>query len=180
MCYNNFDYCIKQKFHEYNYSFSYNVPLFTAIAKNKFDIAKLLIDELADINYKPIKYFEDDKKKIPLIISYLYLEKCLNRENLIFVLNNNYDILDNGNDEIIKYWINEFNYFFLELYLKENIKNNKNFEIKNNYYQIAVKKLSINAIIILYEYDKRSKKEILCRVLHYINSYNKRQILMMI
>ncbi|OUM63993.1 hypothetical protein PIROE2DRAFT_9380 [Piromyces sp. E2] len=72
------------KYNDLNYHIiedkTLKAPLFSSIGKNNFEISKLLIQKNADINY-----FNND------IINYLYNQGLLNKKNLRFILNNEFN-----------------------------------------------------------------------------------------
>ncbi|KAG4084325.1 hypothetical protein H8356DRAFT_1436267 [Neocallimastix lanati (nom. inval.)] len=77
--YNTLNYCFQCKSNEYKYSFNENIPLFTAIAKNKFDIANLLLQNKANMCFD-CNIFE-----------YLNYHDLMNKDNLKFILKNEID-----------------------------------------------------------------------------------------
>ncbi|ORX48371.1 hypothetical protein BCR36DRAFT_293838, partial [Piromyces finnis] len=148
-------------------------PLYTALSKNNFEIADVLINNGSNINYK-----ED-------IIYSLYRENLLNCENLNYILNHGYNVSKwLANDKKIYHWIKCSNNEFLEIYFnyiqnmkKENIKNNiqKNNEcILEQYYKLSIYYNNYNAIIILYNYYSGIEKDeniILCRLFLFFMSF---------
>jgi len=154
----------------FKFQFNWNVPLYTAIANNKFQISDLLIEHGADINYQKN------------IIYFLYNENHLNIENLKYILNHGFlieymeckDIENIGNsrikterekskDYLINKWINNDENEFLEIYLKYN-NNPKDKKIKQKYYKNAIRQEKYNALIILFDNDERDKKEIVYEI----------------
>jgi len=157
---------------EFKYQFEWNVPLYTAIANNNFDIANMLMKNGANINY------EKD------VIKYLYDENHLNSENLKFILrtneynnnkdsneiitsidsfkkNNNYNIYN-----LIKEWIIKEKNQLLEIYLKYCNKNNK--LIKTEYYECAIQHNNYTSFIILFDNDSNNKNEIIYEIIKII------------
>jgi len=163
-------------------------PIYAAIDNNDFDISNLLLDYGADINYilcyndiianlnknklipdKVIKYLNEDSFLPINIITYLYKNKLLNFENLTYILNNGFDICE-VYDEIVKDFISN-NYFdtskeenkkyseyscsFLEIFLK----NVKEYEIKSDYYKLALNNSNIITIAILLYYDNNNNNK---------------------
>ena len=136
-------------------------PIFSAIANNDFILSNLLLDYEADINYtNSYTNFYNN------IITYLYENKLLNFENLIYILNNGLDVSEIY-DIIIENFINnnyysiteeedekysEYSNSFLEIFLK----NVKEYNIEKYYYEIAVNNNNIIALIILLNYDKNN------------------------
>jgi len=138
----SFNYFIDKEYYNDGYSFEKNTPLFTAVAKNNFEIASYLLRTDA-ITYSNIN-----------IIRYLYLEKSLNPENLQYILSRK--LVDDDKKErdyIIKKWIQESENVFLELYIKGFLIEN-NIEIEYDYYRKALDFGNYNAVFILFNYDK--------------------------
>jgi len=79
--YNSLDYCFYDNNNKYECSFEKNIPLFTAIAKNKFDIANLLLQNKANMS------FDLDYKNNFNIFQYLKDQNVMNKENLKYILN---------------------------------------------------------------------------------------------
>ena len=184
--YDNLDYCFYYQNGEFDYSFNENIPLFTAIAKNNFEIATVLINNNADINYK----YDIENSDI---ITYLYDKKCLNIENLKYILNNKFIIEKEANNNIIKKWIsndegnkkkeyyfleededsikklksnnegNKYdNQYFLEIYLNHfKDSEEKLLTKKNDYYKIAIQNKNVEALILLLNYDKEERIKVL-------------------
>ncbi|OUM63022.1 hypothetical protein PIROE2DRAFT_10547 [Piromyces sp. E2] len=188
--YNNLDYCFAV--YDYiidpkdNFIYSrYRIPIYTAIANNQFSISDLLLDYGSNINLnKDYKYnFYLNYNNISDIIIYLYKSKLLNFENLTYILNNGFKNSEEFDDYIIKEFINnrhsyisndeDIEYFkysnsFLEIYLK----NVKEYNIKNDYYNFAINEKNITALIILLHYDKNNRNDILLN-----NNHLKKDIL---
>jgi len=137
------DYCFEVYSNEYHYSFIENIPLFTAIVKNEFDIATFLINNNADIDYKYEISMEIEEYDI---IVYLYERNYLNIENLKFILDHNYSFEEDINDKIILKWIckkkdkiNNFSsYWNKTRNMDENENENEN-ENKNIFLEIYIK-----------------------------------------
>eukprot|EP00833_Pecoramyces_ruminatium_P014777 jgi/Orpsp1_1/1188809/evm.model.d7180000067349.1 len=82
--YDTLNYCfdiINNENNEYKYRFKKNIPLFTAIAKNNFDIANLLLQNKANMNFN----IDDNNFNI---FQYLNDHKIMNKKKLMFILNN--------------------------------------------------------------------------------------------
>jgi len=135
--YDTFDYYISNK-----QDHDYYIPIYSAIANNNFSIAKKLLKECADINYCKDNNTYD-------IITYLYLRKRLNTENLKFILNNGYDV---ENNEILMEWINpnmkfiqKNDYTFkmeelnFKLKIKPDIQNGNYIKQSNSFLEIFLK-----------------------------------------
>jgi len=107
----------------------YKIPLFTAIALNKFKIADLLLKKNANINYliNGRGYHDID------IINYLYYmsgySDFLNRRNLKYILNNGFHIKHINTEVVHKMLKRDFNEGLLEILLKNYVFDN-NFIIK--------------------------------------------------
>jgi len=146
----------------------HKTPLFVALSKNNFEIADMLIEMGANINYKNNK--ED-------IIYSLYIEKLLNCDNLKYILNHGYNISKwwCTNDIKIYHWIKSFNNDYLDIYLNysklikekevksinknDNIQNQLSQIIKEHYYIFSIYYENYNSIIILFNYDYTEKTE---------------------
>jgi len=103
------------------------IPIYTSVANNNFNISNLLLDYGADINYtKNCNYLYN-------IIIYLYRNKLLNFENLMYILDNGFEIYK-AYDNIIDNFIGS-NYFDTS---KEEDK--KYFEYSNSFLEIFLKK----------------------------------------
>jgi len=147
----------------FNYKIS---PIYIAIANNNFIISNLLLNYRDDINYKK-GYTKFDNN----IITYLYEYKLLNFENLTYILNDGIKIFE-IKDKIVMDFINnyyfditkeedkkysEYSCSFLEIFLK----NIKEYNIRKDHYKFAVNNNNIIALIILLNYDKTNKNDVL-------------------
>ncbi|ORX48370.1 hypothetical protein BCR36DRAFT_354652, partial [Piromyces finnis] len=154
--YSNLNY--KEQDKTFNYQFFWNVPLYTAIANNRFDISNLLLKYGADINYEKN------------IIKFLYDKKFLNCENLIYILNNKNFISNaaasSNKDAFEIEWIKNKKKDFLEIYLK--YFNWKDKLIKTEYYEESIKNNNIDSLIILYDNDNNDKNVIIYEIIKII------------
>jgi len=172
-------------------------PIFSAVGKNRFDIADILLENQADINY-----FNGD------ILNYLYDQKLLNIENLKYILKKGlnieaittkfiYDLIDNFENNFLEIIFNHYTYtneFILQLlkvYKNYNLINNsyelvkksnvsvnddfKNILSENNnkifidekMYEKAIKSKNYEALKILFKNDNNEQDKILKRIIKY-------------
>jgi len=96
-------------------------PLFSAILKNKFTLADMLLKNGADINYCINNKDDGD------IINYLNTYGSLNNKNLKYILNHGYDtyfLFTNINSCLISNFIRSFKNKFLDIIFKHYIFDN--------------------------------------------------------
>jgi len=152
--YKSFDYGLEGK-DIYFYS---KTPLFEAISKENFELADFLLDKGATLNkVNTIKFLMSEGSLKPNVIIYLFLKdyNVSEKEDSYYMINT---------------WIEKKKNIILEMYLNYfNIK-----KIRKEYYYMAIEKRNIDALIILYRYDKRPNKTILEEIFNIldINFYN--------
>jgi len=189
------------QYESYNYIINENnkdkVPLYSAIARNKFKIADLLIKNNADINF-----FN------PNIIVYLYNIYFLNPMNLKYILNNGFnkkcidydlifELIERKKDELLeiifKHYIfnNNFILYLLRVYNNKEPFSDKQLEklitierskisVNESMYEKAIEKGNYNSIRVLFNNDSSEHDVIFCRINEYdllekavkINDYN--------
>ncbi|OUM66386.1 hypothetical protein PIROE2DRAFT_59417 [Piromyces sp. E2] len=178
--------------HSYNIEvrpkkYYHKTPLFTALSKNKFTIADLLIEKGLNVNY-----YMKEKEEEEDIIYLLSIENVLNCENLKYILNHGYNPPKSFiNDIKIYHWIKSFQNDYLEIYLnyygigkKENSNKSENTPdlqlIKDQYYLFSIFNENYNSILILLNYDNdngenKNENNILYKLFIYFN-YDKEKL----
>ena len=119
--YNSLDYCFCYENNEYQYSFYESIPLFVAISKNEFDIANLLLQNNANINYS---YYYNN------IFAFLNNNNVMNNANLKFILNKGIKIDNTLLEETINEWLSGNKNDLLNVLFKYYILNHYD-ELKN-------------------------------------------------
>jgi len=153
--YQRLNYHIEKKLYCDKYNFlRYNNPLFAAISLNKFDIADVLIENGANINYEPSCSSN--------IITILYDENYLNSNNLRYIFNHGFNTSWTHSflEYMIIYWIQNSKNFFLETFLSLN-----KVPFNDAFYLEAVTNQNYDAIVILYDNDKKKKEEKMFKIL---------------
>lgn len=134
---------IKEILKEYDnldYTFDFKLmgkktPLFSAIKSNRFDIADMLIEYGADINYE-MEYLN--------ILYYLDCNGLLNKENLKYIINNGFDIYN-----VDSYIINSLSPEFIKIIFRYTFYDN-NFIlrlIRHSKQSIPLSKVELNNMI---------------------------------
>ncbi|OUM61245.1 hypothetical protein PIROE2DRAFT_62622 [Piromyces sp. E2] len=136
-------------------------PLVEALIKNRFDIAKLLLENGADINYNKELILNDEMPINKEILQFLFeYDFDMNSERIINKLLN---MKDKNKKDILKY------------YLEYTFKKNGEVKINNSYYEIASRNKNMNDILLLYRYDNRDDKfSIIYKIHEYIQNNNSR------
>ena len=149
-------------------TYDYKAPLFSAVSHGKYEIANLLIELGADINFA---FDKNEKKKENIdILKYIIQVRRLYLDNFKYILSKGYiiDNLINYKDDIIKYllevsfrisFIAGDRYFIDHLkilsyyldYLYE--KRKKNIIDSIIYYEISIRNEFYKAIPLLFYYD---------------------------
>eukprot|EP00833_Pecoramyces_ruminatium_P008860 jgi/Orpsp1_1/1182892/evm.model.c7180000083093.1 len=131
----------KKEFYYDGFSFEWNSPLFNSIAKNQFEIANLLLEKGADINYE--KNF----------IKYLYEIKNLDNEKLEYILKHGFCVKNSkDNDDIINKWIKYSEQSFLDTYLKYSNDETLGIKVKDEYLEEAIKQEKYGIASLLQKY----------------------------
>eukprot|EP00833_Pecoramyces_ruminatium_P007235 jgi/Orpsp1_1/1181267/evm.model.c7180000076523.1 len=138
---------------------NYKSPLSCAISSNKFLIAKLLLNNGADINYK---IHNSD------IISKCNCEHLLNYRNLNFVLNNGYSITTELITSLIRNNKNKILKIIFNYYIYDNIFILKFLSIFKNKIKLSKKKLE--DIILKEKFKINIKHEWYFEALYYNNN----------
>jgi len=165
------------------------IPLFCAIANNRFRIADVLLEYKANINCT----INNNN-----IISYLWKNNCLNGKNLQYILNHGFNIqffifkISNLINEMIENKKNEFlniifkNFIFDQLFIINFLKIYKNKEtltdkelksilyreknkisVNENMYKKANDKGNYKAMKILFDHDGSDQDIVFCRINKY-------------
>ena len=170
----------------FDLQFTWNCPLFSAIAENKFQISDILINHGANINYDRniINYLNEENrlniKNLKYIISHGFLPDKIKNDDIInriktityklinnySYLRDNYQIEKNDNFSFINKWIKSNKNKFLEIYLKY-LTTDDNI-IKREFYESAIRNDNYNALVILFDNDDRDKNEIVYEIIEYI------------
>jgi len=142
--YKSFDYGLEGK-DIYAKTPKYRTPLFEALSNENFELTDFLLDKGATLNkVNTIKFLMSEGYLKPNVIIYLFLKdyNVSEKEDSYYMINT---------------WIEQRYNIILEMYLNYfNIKN-----IRREYYYMAIEKKNIDALIILYGYDRRPKDTIL-------------------
>lgn len=157
--------------------------------KGNFEIANLLLNKGADINYK-INSVD--------ILSFLNSQQVLNKNQLKFILNNGFDVkcidsylINTLSNEFIDIIFNHFildNAFIIKLLkiykekkslsnkkLNEIINEEKNkIEIKNNWYMEAIRKENFNKIETLLKYENKNNNSKFLKMISLLECYDKK------
>ena len=169
--YESFDYVIENTVKFYDYSMEWNTPLLNALSKNRFDITDVLLNKGADINltiYNEENIAGDDYYKDESIFNYLYINNLINSKNLKYIINifNDKEVI--LEPEFIFRWIFEKRNDLLKIYFEKYIYS----AVKDKYYHDAITYRNYEAILILYENEKRNKDNVLYRLYQFFDFHN--------
>ena len=155
--YDSLDYSFSYENNEYHYSFHESIPLFVAIAKNEFDIANLLLQNKANINYN---YYCN-------LFKFLNDENVMNSDNLKFILNNGIKIDDSSLEETISKWLSDNKNDLLEIIFKYYLIKVLNYKEKFSLIEKAIQSaLTVeNYKIIEFFINESDEKEVIFNIL---------------